>query len=115
MKLSEKSRVRSMLKTLTAIVPALLIVASLCSGCSDSSDAGKLASIKQAVSSQQEIIAKSGGKWENLSQADQQVLINGPGYGNADAAKSYLASSYQRLSYKPVIGPPANIPKPPSQ
>lgn len=101
-----KSRNLKLASKAQQLVYAACIISAFASGCSQHSDDANAAKIKQGLLTQQKVVIKSGGAWSNLSPTEQQTMINGPGYGNQQAAKAYLQASYARAMSKPDVGPP---------
>ena len=62
---------------------------------------------QQAVTSQlDEIVKRSGGRWENLTPADKDFLINKMSYGNEQSARMLLEASAGKLKGAPGGGGP---------
>jgi hypothetical protein len=79
-------------------VAALFVVLA---GCGNKDDGGVNATQMKALDRTQQIVQQSGGDWNKVSAADQQYLIQGPGYGNEQTARDFLISSYNHMKSGP--------------
>ena len=88
------------LKVLLIISTVAVLFADL-AGCGNKDDGGVNATQMKALDRTQQIVLQSGGDWSKVSPADQQYLIQGPGYGNEQTAQQFLISSYNHMKSGP--------------
>lgn len=57
---------------------------------------------QQTVSRLDEIVKRSGGRWEALTPADRDFLVNEMSYGNEQSARMLLQASAGQLKGNPT-------------
>lgn len=71
-------------------------------GCSGPSDDGLTTEQRATTDRFKDIVDRSGGKWENLSEADRKFLVDDLSNGNERAAQMMFAA---RAGKAPAVGP----------
>lgn len=79
---------------------ALLFVAVLF-GCAPSNDDGVSDKDRQAASRLDEIVKKSGGDWEKISQGDRDYLVNEIAQGSEISAKKLVEGKAGKFNARP--------------
>lgn len=81
---------------------ALALLGAGVIGCSGPSDDGLTTEQRATTDRFKDIVDRSGGQWENLSEADRKFLVDDLSNGNEQAARMMFAA---RSGRPPAVGP----------